>query len=128
MFNENTKLFSSKIFKFKVVAPKDFTRKIEESTVSLEQTSGDKKTTMLVVRSAVKTLFVGVVDPSLSKIKRVVEKAAQNQLKIAVVFTETAKGPAQPAKKALTYCSINFVRFEDLAEFETAFKAVCGTK
>lgn len=76
VFNENTKLFNSKIFKFKVVAPKDFTRKIEESTVSLEQASGDKKTTMLVVRSAVKTLFVGVVDPSLSKIKRVAEKAA----------------------------------------------------
>ena len=78
----------------------------------------------LTVFTAVhKPLFTGVISIS-SRIKRVEEKAAKHQLKIAVMMKD-------PVTKKLiqTYCTCNFSRHEDMVAYEEEFgKAVTFIK
>lgn len=54
-----------------------------------------------------------------SKIRRVDEKAAKNQVKTAQITTfETEKGK----QMIMTYCTINFAKFEDMEVFEKEYK------
>jgi len=50
------------------------------------------------------------------KFRRVPEKAAKNQFKIALKHTNNA------GKAALCFCVCNFARFEEMVLFETEFK------
>lgn len=63
-------------------------------------------------------MYVGQLTHN-SKIRRVEEKAAKNQVKTAQVSTfETEK----VKQMVLTYCTINFAKFEDMEAFEKEYK------
>ena len=70
-----------------------------------------------------KSLFTGLISTQ-SRIKRVEEKAAKHQLKVAVIVRD-------PATKASvnTFYTCNFARHEDLVSYETEFgKAIAHLK
>ena len=98
--------------------PEDFPiKKMDSGTFSLEYTeTAGKKLYLTVFRSAVKPLFTGIVTVQ-SRIKRVEEKAAKHQLKIAVLHSDPVT-----KKNTLTHCTCNFGRHEDMANYETEFK------
>lgn len=80
-----TKVLDKKVNKFKIVAPKDRLRKLDEGSVTLEymENKDGKRQYILVFKTALKPLYVGQLSGANSKIKRVAEKAAKNQLKTA---------------------------------------------
>ena len=95
-------------------------RKIDNGNLTIEysETNG-KRLYLTVFRAATKPLFTGVLTVT-SKSRRIEEKAAKHQLKIAVLYTEPATG-----KRALAHCTCNFTRHEDMASYEEEFgKAV----
>lgn len=72
---------------------------------------------MVVYRSMIgKTLFTGVINYEKSKIRRVEEKAAKNQLKFALVY----EAP-QTKVKTIVFCKCNLPRQEDMANLEKHF-------
>ena len=116
--NTATKVFDKHINKLKIVKPEDFPiKKMDSGTFSIEyrETAG-KKLYLTVFRAAFKPLFTGILTVS-SRIKRVEEKAAKHQLKIAVLHSDPAT-----KKNTLTHCTCNFGRHEDMANYETEFK------
>ena len=116
--NTAIKVFDKHINKLKIVKPEDFPiKKMDSGTFSIEyrETAG-KKLYLTVFRAAFKPLFTGILTVS-SRIKRVEEKAAKHQLKIAVLHSDPAT-----KKHTLTHCTCNFSRHEDMVNYETEFK------
>lgn len=80
----------------------------------------NKKIYVLICKTiTLKPLYVGQLCDK-SKMRRVPEKAAKHQLKTAQVLTETKLNEQKQTEKkqVLTYCAINFAKFEDLEQFE----------
>ena len=112
--------------KLKIVAPKDRLRKLDEGSVTLEymENKAGKRQYILVFKTALKPLYVGQLSGANSKIKRVAEKAAKNQLKTAQIYRDPKDN-----KMVLTFCTINFKKFEDMEEFEKLYlKAIEESK
>ena len=114
--NPYTKVFDKHVNKLKIVKPEEKKRKMDSGTLSIEylETNG-KRLYLTVFRAAMKPLFSGVISGQ-SRIKRVEEKAAKHQLKIAVIMTDPAS-----KQRLQTFCNINFARHEDMISYEEAF-------
>lgn len=117
-FPQNNTCVQKKVTKFKIVAPKDRQRKLDAGSVTLEymETPQGKRQYILVFKTALKPLYVGQISDK-SKFKRVEEKAAKNQVKTAQVYRDP-----RDSKMVLTYCTINFNKFEEMEEFEKLYK------
>ena len=112
-----------RVNKFKVLSPKGFERKLDAGILSLEvmDLPDEKKSYVLVYKTTtLSILYTGILNAQ-SRHRRVPEKASKHQLKTAQVFTN------KEGKKALTYCAINFVRFEDMEQFEGFYKEAIDT-
>lgn len=68
---------------FKIVKPEELARKITSCDLSIDfaETNG-RKVYLVVVRVARKVLVQGTINAKVSRIRRVEEKAAKNQVKI----------------------------------------------
>jgi hypothetical protein len=105
-----------KVAKYKIVTPKEKARKMECGTLSLEvKGEGDQKAYIIVFKT-IRPLYIGNIVHS-SKVKRVEEKAHKHQLKVAQVWRDPADG-----KTSMSFCTINFNKFEDMTSFEAEFK------
>lgn len=105
-----------KVAKFKIVKPADKARKMDNGTLSLEvKGEGDQKSYIIVFKT-MRPLYVGNVVHS-SKVKRVEEKAHKHQLKVAQVWTDPSD-----KKTTMSFCTINFNKFEDMTAFEAEYK------
>ena len=81
----------------------------------------DKKSYVIVFKTTtLQILYTGILS-KLSKQRRVPEKAQKHQLKTAQEYTN------KEGQKALTYCAINFARFEDMEQFEQLYKEAIDT-
>lgn len=70
-----------------------------------------------------KVLFVGFITGKFSKVRVVEEKTAKYQLKIQVI-----KHDADPEKRQLSHCFINFIRRTEMDAFLDLFeKAMAGS-
>ena len=108
----------------KILKPVEHAKKLDTGTLSIEyrETNG-KRLYLTVFRAAYKPLFSALLTVG-SRCKRVEEKAAKHQLKIAVLYTEPASGKRIPA-----HCTCNFTRHEDMVSYEEEFgKAVESLK
>ncbi|TNV78262.1 hypothetical protein FGO68_gene12345 [Halteria grandinella] len=123
-----TKVFSQQVEKFKIV-PRAVPAGKEESKgedskkvsmgrgyLSLESAEvNNGKVYIVVFRSLIgKTLFQGTVSGTLSKMRRIEEKAIKLQLKLAVLVKEGAKFRTE-------FVIASFQKSDDLKDFETKF-------
>jgi len=107
-----------KVDKFKIAAPKNLIKDMGMGSLSIESLKkSDKGLYMVVFRSMIgKTLFTGVINYEKSKIRRVEEKAAKNQLKFALVYEDP-----QTKVKTIVFCKCNLPRCEDMVNLEKHF-------
>ena len=86
---------------------------------SLEQAEVNNQLVYIVVfRSLIgKTLYQASLHPTLSKKRRVEEKAMKLQLKLALL-----KKDPQTKKLTVDHCVVSFSRSEELKEFEEKFE------
>lgn len=108
--------------------PDELVRKITACDLSLEVGETDsKKVYLVVVRQAKKVLIQGTLNLKISRSRKVEEKSAKNQLKIAMqqtvdVDVEGKDGKKTKQKKVVfPYCVVNFIRREEMLTFETEF-------
>ena len=100
-------------------------------SIEFAETNG-KKVYLVVVRQAKKVLVQGTLNAKVSRCRKVEEKSAKNQMKIAVQMTIDVQDPKEGAtpkdkikKIIFPFCCINFNRQEEMLNFETEFtKAV----
>jgi len=111
-----TRTFEQKVQKFKIVAPKDRLRKMDNGTLSLEFMEIEGRKSFILVFRTIRPMYVGTL-VATSKIRRVEEKSHKHQIKTSQVFTDPKDN-----KKVLSYCTINFSKFEDMETFEKEYK------
>lgn len=86
----------------------------------MDLADGKKSYVLVFKTTTLQILYMGQLSQQ-SKHRRVPEKAQKHQLKTAQVFTNNQ------GQKALTYCAINFARFEDMEVFEGQYKEAMAT-
>ena len=125
------RVFDRKVDKFHLKVPVSLKRKMDNGTLSLESMeikNTDRKMYMVVFRSAMRRpLFTGQVVIGHSKMRRVEDKAAKNQLKILLKYKHQVS-EKEPAKVYGVHCTCNFTKHEDLIEFETQFAKALDQK
>ena len=103
-------------------------RKITNCEISLEYAEVDgKKVYLVAVRQAKKVLVQATLNAKVSRCRKVEEKSAKNQLKVAMqqtidVEVEGENGTKTKKKKVVfPFYVINFIRPEEMLSFETEF-------
>lgn len=102
--------------KFKIVAPKDRLKKMDQGSLTLEYMEVNGRKSYILVFRTIRPMYVGTL-LSTSKIRRVEEKSHKHQIKTSQMFTDPKDN-----KKVLSYCTINFSKFEDMETFEKEYK------
>ena len=108
--------------KFKIAIPIALKKNLQNGRLSIHRGEfGDTKTVMCKIifqNNIGKSLYDANIS-ALCKQRRVTEKVQKNQLKIACV-----KMNSETKKIEMQYCLINFMREDDIKQFETKFQAV----
>ena len=113
-----TKLFEKQVDKFKISAPLADKKNLGSGKASLQvmELNGSKMYKLIFKNAIGKSLYEANLSGKASKIKRVAEKAAKNQIKVITLMMSKDNKPMG------YHTLLNFQRSTDMEEFEKEFK------